>query len=105
MTTFNRAVNLGLFLVLSVRALFYFAIGGFLLAFAAWLVLPSGSSWLLDVIAALIGWKGLEVIGMGLEQFAAHADRNRQMIAAAHAHSQQNSRMRRERGFNTRQHR
>ncbi|MCP3381228.1 hypothetical protein NLM31_12845 [Bradyrhizobium sp. CCGUVB4N] len=105
MSSFTRAVNIGLFVVLSVRALFYFAIGGLMLAFAAWLVLPSGSSWVLDVIAALIGWKGLEVVGMGLEQFAAHADRNRQMVAAAHAHRQQGLPMRRERGFDPRHHR
>jgi len=48
--------------------------GGLRIAFTVSLVLPSGSSWLLHVVALYFGWKGLEVIGLGLEPFAHKPD-------------------------------
>lgn len=70
MNSIVRLANFVRLIVMSGRAIFHFTIGGLLLAFAVWLVLPSGSSWVLNVIAAFVGWKGLEVIGLGLEPFA-----------------------------------
>ena len=70
MSSITSAANFVRLIVMSGRAIFHFTIGGLLLAFAVWLVLPSGSSWVLNVIAAYVGWKGLEVIGLGLEPFA-----------------------------------
>ncbi|MHC2435307.1 hypothetical protein [Bradyrhizobium sp. USDA 4451] len=74
MSSITRIANFVRLAVLSGRAVFLCAIGGLSIAFAVWLVLPSGSSWFLDVIAAYFGWKGLEVIGIGLEPFARKPD-------------------------------
>ncbi|WP_315765185.1 MULTISPECIES: hypothetical protein [unclassified Bradyrhizobium] len=80
MSSITRLANFIRLIVLSGRALFLCVIGGLLIDFAVWLVLPDGRSWLLDVIAAFVGWKGLEVINLGLDPFARKP--NPQQVAA-----------------------
>ncbi|MGW1425756.1 hypothetical protein ACWAT4_37140 [Bradyrhizobium manausense] len=74
MSGITRIANFVRLAVMSGRAVFLAFVGGLMIGFAVWLVLPSGSSWFLDVIAACFVWKGLEVIGIGLEPFARKPD-------------------------------
>jgi hypothetical protein len=64
-----------------VRTAGYVVLGGFLIAFAVWLVLPFGKSWILDIIAALIGWEGFDIIGTGLEHLAGRHARGKDTAA------------------------
>ncbi|WP_315745467.1 MULTISPECIES: hypothetical protein [unclassified Bradyrhizobium] len=73
MSSINRMAKFARLIVMSGRAIFSCAIGGVLIACAAWLVLPDGGWWLIDLFAAHLSWKGFEAISLGLEPFANQA--------------------------------